>query len=72
MRTTLDLDRALLDKAKAALGASTYTEAIERSLQQAIAGAEIEALLDAVQGQDLVWSVEELRAYRHTGRAESA
>ena len=70
MRTTLDLDRALLERAKAALGVSTYTEAIERSLEQAIAAAEIDALLEAVRGQDLVWSVDELRAYRQRGRGD--
>jgi hypothetical protein len=72
MRTTLDIDRDLLDRAKAALGANTYTEAIERSLDRAIVGAELEALLESMRGEDLVWSLEELRAYRHTGRGQSA
>lgn len=71
MRTTLDIDRTLLDRAKAALGVTTYTEAIERSLDQAIAGAELEALIESVQGEDLVWSLEELHAYRHMGRGQS-
>lgn len=72
MRTTLDIDRALLERAKEALGVSTYTEAIERSLDQAIARAELEAVLEAVRGEDLVWSVDELQAYRRTGRVDSA
>ena len=70
MRTTLDIDRELLERAKAALGAATYTEAIERSLDQAIAKAEMDALLESVRGEDLVWSLEDLYAYRHTGRGE--
>ena len=72
MRTTLDIDRDLLERAKTALGATTYTEAIERSLDQAIAGAETDRLLDDLRGQDLVWSVDELREFRHTGRGQPA
>jgi len=71
MRTTLDIDRSLLERAKRALGASTFTEAIERSLERAIAGAELDALLESVRGQDLVWSVDELREYRRSGLAEA-
>ena len=72
MRTTLDIDRDLLERAKTALGATTYTEAIERSLDQAIAGAETDRLLDDLRGQDLVWSVDELREFRHTGLGQPA
>jgi hypothetical protein len=71
MRTTLDIDRQLLDRAKAALGVTTYTEAIERALGQAVAHAELDALLDALSGQDLVWSLDELRAYRQVGRGDA-
>lgn len=70
MRTTLDIDRTLLERAKAALGTATYTEAIERSLDQAIAGAELDALIDSVRGEDLVWSLDDLQAYRHMGRGQ--
>jgi len=70
MRTTLDIDRGLLDRARAALGAATYTEAIERSLSQAIAGAELEAVLESVRGHDLVWSLEDLQAHRRMGRGQ--
>ncbi|HSW30504.1 MAG TPA: hypothetical protein VLH75_13545 [Longimicrobiales bacterium] len=35
----------------------TYTAAIERALSQAIAGAELEAVLESVGGDDLVWSL---------------
>lgn len=70
MRTTLDIDRKLLEDAKSALGASTYTEAIQRALSQAIAARELEALLESVQGGDLVWSLDDLQAFRHTGRGQ--
>ena len=70
MRTTLDIDRELLDRARAALGAATYTEAIERSLSQAIAGAELEAFLESVRGEDLVWGLEDLQAHRRMGRGQ--
>jgi len=72
MRTTLDIDRSLLDRAKQALGVSTYTEAIERSLDQAIARAELEVLLESIESRDLVWSLDELRTYRHEGRGDPA
>jgi hypothetical protein len=68
MRTTLDIDRDLLDRARAALGATTYTEAIERSLSQAVAGAELDAVLESVRGEDLVWSLDELQEHRRMGR----
>lgn len=71
MRTTLDLDRDLLNRAKAALNAATFTEAIERSLEHAIARAEVEALLDTVAGEDLVWDLGDLRAFRHHGRGDA-
>jgi len=49
---------------------ATYTEAIERSLSQAIAGAELEAILESVRGDDLVWSLEDLQAHRRMGRGQ--
>ena len=61
MRTTLDIDRELLERAKAALGVTTYTEAIERSLERAILHEEVEALLADIQGSDLVWSLGEMQ-----------
>ncbi|HUH11833.1 MAG TPA: type II toxin-antitoxin system VapB family antitoxin [Longimicrobiales bacterium] len=72
MRTTLNLDRDLLERAKASLGVATYTEAIELSLARAIAQAEVDRLLDSVSGSDLVWSVEELQEYRRTGRGDAS
>jgi hypothetical protein len=70
MRTTLDIDRELLDRARAALGVATYTAAIERALSQVIAGAELEAVLESVRGDDLVWSLEDLQAHRRMGRGQ--
>jgi len=70
MRTTLDIDRELLDQARAALGAATYTATIERALSEAIAGAEMEAVLESVRGDDLVWSLEDLQAHRRMGRGQ--
>lgn len=71
MRTTLDIDRDLLDRAKAAMGATTYTEAIERALQGALRSAELERALSAVCGRDDVWSLDELRSYRRRGRGHA-
>lgn len=71
MRTTLDIDRELLERAKKALGASTFTEAIERSLDQAIARAELESLLERVRAEDLVWSLDALQDYRRRSRGDA-
>jgi Arc/MetJ family transcription regulator len=71
MRTTLDIDRDLLERAKAVLGAATYTETIERSLARAVEQAEVEALLESVEGKDLVWSLDELRAFRHGSHGDA-
>jgi|GEM_PF-2772730 len=70
MRTTLDIDRDLLERAKAALGAATYTEAIERSLSRAVEQAELDSLLESLKGEDLVWSLDEMRAYRHKAHGD--
>ena len=65
MRTTLDLDRDLLEKAKEVLGTDSFTEAIETALRQAIARAESKSGWDALIGSDLSWgSVDELLAFR--------
>jgi len=72
MRTTLVINRELLERAKAALGATTYTETIERSLSRAVEQAELDALLDSLKGEDLVWSLDEMRAYRHRAHGDPA
>lgn len=72
MRTTLDLDRELLERAKEALGASSFTEAIETSLREAVARAEHRRAWEALLGSEGSWeSVEDLLEYRrkHGGRS---
>lgn len=72
MRTTLDLDRDLLERAKDALGAGSFTEAIETALREAVARCDARAAWDAVRESDLSWeSVDDLIEYRrrHGGRA---
>ncbi|CAN5322414.1 hypothetical protein BH23GEM4_BH23GEM4_10670 [soil metagenome] len=67
MRTTIDIDRDRLERAKRALAARTYKEAIERSLDDAIRRAEMRRIVDELKGSDVTWDVEELLAYRHRG-----
>lgn len=72
MRTTLDLDRDLLRKAKEALGADSFTSAIETALREAVARAEGVAAWKELMGSDLSWtSVDDLIDFRrrHGGRA---
>jgi hypothetical protein len=71
MRTTLDLDRDLLEKAKEALGARSFTEAIERALKEALHRAEARRGWDELIGSGLSWErVDDLLRYRdrHGGR----
>lgn len=71
VRTTLDLDRDLLEKATKALGARSFTEAIETALEEALARADARAAWEALAGSDLSWQgVDDLLAYRrsHGGR----
>lgn len=72
MRTTLDLDRDLLERAKEALGARSFTEAIERALREAVRRTDAKAAWEALRRSDRSWeSVDELLEYRrrHGGRA---
>ena len=72
MRTTLDLDRALLESAKDALGAESFTEAIETALRAVVARSDARAAWEALIGSEASWqSVEQLLEYRHRlgGRA---
>ena len=65
VRTTLDLDRTLLEKATSALGAKSYTAAIETALREAVARAEARDGWAALMGSDLSWdSVDELLEFR--------
>lgn len=71
MRTTLDLDRKLLERAKEALGASSFTEAIETSLREAVARAEHRRAWEELLASGSSWeSVDDLLEYRraHGGR----
>lgn len=72
MRTTVDLDRSLLDRAKEALGASTYREAITVALEEAVSRAEMRGLLDELEGSDAVWSLDELFSYRRLDRGNAS
>ncbi|MBI4519526.1 MAG: hypothetical protein HY701_01710 [Gemmatimonadetes bacterium] len=68
MRTTVDIDRELLERAKKALGVRTFREAIVRSLEDATARREMRQLVDQLEGSDAVWSLEEALAYRRLER----
>jgi Arc/MetJ family transcription regulator len=65
MRTTLDLDRELLERARDALGVSTFTEAIELALRRAVEQEDAAAAWSELKGSDLSWeSVDDLLEYR--------
>lgn len=72
MKTALDLDRDLFERAKEALGARSFTEAVETALREAVARSDARRAWDALMGSELSWKrVEELLAYRrrHGARA---
>ncbi len=64
MRTTVDLDRSLLERAKKALGTATYREAITRALEEAVSRADLRHLLDQLEGSDATWDLDALLSYR--------
>jgi Arc/MetJ family transcription regulator len=64
MRTTVDLDRTLLERAKEALGTATYREAITRALEEAVSRADLRRLLDELEGSDATWDLDALLSYR--------
>ena len=65
MRTTLDLDRELLERARDSLGVSTFTEAIELALRRAVEQEDAAAAWFELKGSDLSWeSVDDLLEYR--------
>lgn len=71
MRTTLDLDRTLLEEAKEALGAASFTEAIETALREAVARTRHRKAWDELIGSGRSWeSVDDLLEHRrsHGGR----
>ena len=73
MRTTLDLDRELLEKAKEKLGAKTYTDAIEAALRAVVSKSDALAAWDALAGSELSWpSLDEYFEFkRRWGRART-
>lgn len=72
MRTTIDVDRDLLERAKEALDVRTYKDAIVRSLEAAIQRAELVRLTDELDGGDIVWGLEEALAYRRLEGGDAA
>jgi Arc/MetJ family transcription regulator len=71
MRTTIDIDRQILERAKTALQARSYKEAIEQALEQAVRQAELRRLMAELEGSDLTWDVDELLAYRRMDRGDA-
>lgn len=72
MRTTVDLDRDILDAAKRALNARTYRQAIKQALEDAIRHAQLRSLVDDLEGSEVTWDVDELLAYRRLGRGDAS
>jgi Arc/MetJ family transcription regulator len=72
IRTTVDLDRELLERAKEALDTATFREAITLALEEAVSRAELRRLLDSIESSDLVWDLNDLLAYRRAERGHSA
>jgi len=68
MRTTVDLDRGLLDRAREALGTDTYRAAIVRALEEAVSRAEMRELLGELEASDATWDLDALLEYRRDAR----
>lgn len=66
MRTTLDLDGDLLERAKESLDAGTYRETITRAVEDAVARVDLRRLVERIEGSDLTWELDDLLAYRRT------
>jgi hypothetical protein len=65
LRTTLNLDRELLEEARTALRAASFTEAIETALREVVARSRAREGWAELMGSDLSWgSAEELMEYR--------
>lgn len=71
MRTTVDLDRELLERARDALDADTFRETITRALEDVVARAEMKRLLSDLEDSDLTWGLDELLSYRRLQRGDS-
>lgn len=64
MRTTIEIDRDLLERVKKTLGTATYRETVEQALERIDRLSEIADALEALEGSDLSWGVDELLEYR--------
>lgn len=64
MRTTVELDRDLIERAMEAMDAATYRETITRALEEAVARVERRRVLDRIESSDLTWALDDLTAYR--------
>ncbi len=71
MRTTIDIDRELLERARRALHARTYREAVKRALEDALVRSDLEKATAALEGSELSWDLDELLAYRRLERGHS-
>jgi Arc/MetJ family transcription regulator len=71
IRTTVDLDRELLERAKAALDAPTYRDAITRALEDAVSRADFRRLIASLEGSDSTWDVDELLSYRRAEHGDA-
>jgi hypothetical protein len=71
MKTTLEVNEALLGRAKAILRTRTIKDTVEQSLQTVVRHEALERLADAAGTIDLDLTVERLRRQRkgRTGRA---
>lgn len=72
MRTTIDIDRDLLERAKAALDAPTYKATIEKALEDVVERGALHRAVDELKGSDLSWDLDELLAYRRLGHGDAA
>lgn len=72
MRTTVDLDRGLLERARDALEADTFRETITRALEDVVARAETRRVLASLEGSDLTWDLDALLSYRRAERGDAS
>lgn len=72
MRTTVDLDRELLERAREALDADTFRETITRALEDVVERAEVRRVLASIEGSDLTWDLEALLSYRRAERGDAS
>ena len=64
MKTTLEIDRDLLDQAQKALGTATIKDTVEKSLKETVRRRQLQALADALGTIELDLTPAELRRQR--------